>query len=140
MRSIVAVLCFIMLSGCATVFSGYTSEVMINNPPDSLRVFTPDGIELPLSYNETKFVAEYHPNHTVTSHEVVDSTRCSVQVRSNRDYILSLRTGGSEYRYPIYAKLNGWWFALDLICGGAPIIVDGITGNWNYYDPINFKK
>jgi hypothetical protein len=114
--------------------------VIINNCPDSLRVFTSDGIELAKSYTETKLIAIRLTNHTVTSHEIVDSTRRSVQVRSNRDYILLLRVGNSEYRYPVYAKLSGWWFALDLVCGGVPIVVDGMTGNWNYYDPIDFKK
>jgi hypothetical protein len=85
MRSIFAALCLVTLSGCATVFSGYESEVLIHNCPDSLRIFTTDGIELPKSYTQTKFVAIPLPNHMLRSHEVVDSAYCSVQVRSNRD-------------------------------------------------------
>ena len=54
--------------------------------------------------------------------------------------MLIFKSKNSEYRYAAYAKLNGWWFALDLICGGIPAVIDAMTENWNYYDPIIFNK
>jgi hypothetical protein len=141
MRLVLVAICSLVISGCATVFSGYTSELVIHNVPDSLRVLTSDGVKLAKSFDQTRLVrigdrrdGGFHIQ------EETDSTSCSVQLRSNRDYVLLLQDGNKENRYPAYAKLNGWWFALDLVCGGIPIIVDGITGNWNYYDPIYFKK
>ena len=121
---LVSILASIIISGCATVFSGYDAEIKIHHAPDSLRVFTSDGVELPVPSYKTK----------------IDSVSSYTHVRSNRDYILFLKVGSSEYRYPVYAKLSGWWFALDLICGGVPMIVDALTGNWNYYDAIEYNK
>ncbi len=140
MRYVIAVICFTILSGCATVFSGYESEVLIHNCPDSLRIYTSDGIEHPKSYTQTKFALVRRPDSLYISHEMVDSAYCSIELRSNKDHIVVFRAGNAEYRYPVYAKLSGWWFALDLICGGIPATVDWLTGNWNYYDPIEFKK
>jgi len=131
----------IIISGCATVFSGYNAEVEIHKAPNNLRVYTTDGIELPSPYYKTKTVKVHVENHDYYKNvEQADSTSSYVQVRSNRDYVLLIKVDSAEYRYPLYAKLSGWWFALDLVCGGVPMIVDALTGNWNYYDAIEFKK
>jgi hypothetical protein len=140
MRLVLVAFCSLIISGCATFFSGYESELVIHNCPDSLRVFTSDGIELPKSFDQTREVRIRGGEHLYLLRDEIDSTSCSVQLRSNKDYILLLHDGNKECRYPAYAKLNVWWFILDLVCGGVPIIVDGITGNWNYYDPIEFRK
>jgi hypothetical protein len=137
---VVSMFASIILSGCATVFSGYNAEIRIHNAPDSLRVFTTDGVELTAPYYKTKTIKVHTVKHEYESIEKVDSTTSYTQVRSNRDYVLLLKVSNAEYRYPAYAKLSGWWFALDLICGGIPLIVDDLTGNWNYYDAIEFKK
>ena len=131
----------LLLSGCATVFNGYTAEIEIRNAPDSLQVFTQDGIALSVAAYKTKSTRIYTDEYQTYKYaEKVDSSARFFLVRSNRDYILHLKTGNREYQYPAYAKLSGWWFALDCVCGGLPIVVDAITGNWNYYDPIEFGK
>ncbi|MGD1045632.1 MAG: hypothetical protein ABR936_09945 [Bacteroidota bacterium] len=135
-----SILISILISGCATVFSGYTAEVEIHNAPKNLSVYIADGVELPSPYYKTKTVSVHVKNLIYDDIEKVDSTSLYVQVRSNRDYVLLLKVDSTEYRYPVYAKLSGWWFALDLICGGVPMIVDALTGNWNYYDAIYIKK
>ena len=125
--------------GCATVFTGYTSNLEIHNLPDSLRVYTSEGVELHGSYARMKPVVVHRSEVEVISEQAVDSTYQTFRLRSNRDHILLFKGGNSEYRRPAYAKLSGWWFALDLVCGGIPIVVDAMTGNWNYYDPIEFQ-
>jgi len=141
MRMLSALFCSLLISGCATVFTGYQSTVVIHNLPDSVRVFTVEGVELsPTLHTVMKTVLRrVSPKQEAAYVDVIDSTRCTIQLRSNRDYVLLFKDGESVERYPVYAKLSGWWFALDLICGGVPIVVDAITGNWNYYDPIEFK-
>ncbi len=141
MRLFFSVLFMLAFSGCATVFSGYQDEVQIHHPPDSLRVFTTDGLELPSYYGKTKTVviaAKGKEQAHVTT--VIDSTYLTIRLRSNRDYVLVLKSGEGEQRVPAYAKLNGWYFTLDLLCGGIPWIVDAMTGCWNYYDPIELRR
>ncbi len=141
MRLILSGLFLIAFSGCATVFSGYLDEVNIHHPPDSLRVFTADGLELPTYYGKTKTVLHAAiGNEEAYAANVVDSTYRTIRLRSNRDYVLLLKSEDGERRVPAYAKLDGWYFTLDLLCGGIPWIVDAMTGSWNYYDTIEYRK
>ncbi len=141
MRLFFSCLFLLAFSGCATVFRGYEAEVNIHNPPDSLRVFTSDGLELPTYYGKTKkaIVRDQEEGRPLLVN-VIDSTYRTIRLRSNRDYILLLKSEDSDRRVPAYAKLNGWYFTLDLLCGGIPWIVDATTGCWNYYDIIEFGK
>jgi hypothetical protein len=43
----------IIISGCATVLSGYDAEIQIHKAPNNLRVYTTDGIELSSPYYKT---------------------------------------------------------------------------------------
>jgi len=140
MRYTVVFCCSLFLSGCATIFTGYESEVAIRNLPDSVQVFTEEGIELPSSYSRNVRRANRISPSEVDYTTVVDSTYRSIHLRSNRDYVLVFKSPHSVYRYAAYAKLSGWWFALDLVCGGIPCFIDAITGNWNYYDAIWFTN
>lgn len=139
MRLVLIAFVSLILSGCATVFSGYESELVIHNCPDSLRVFTSSGIELAKSFDVKSKTPKRMDKNTYLF-GAIDSSSCSVELRSNRDYVLVMHDGKKISRYPAYAKLNVWWFALDLACGGVPVIVDAITGDWNYYDPIYLRK
>jgi hypothetical protein len=128
-----------LLSGCATVFSGYQADLEVRNLPDSLKVYTTEGLELPLSYTHTEYKTERASSNGLY-YAVIDSSYRTIQLRSNRDYVLIFKSKHSDYRYAAYAKLNGWWFTLDMICGVIPAVIDAMTENWNYYDPIIFNK
>ncbi len=131
----------IAMCGCATVFHGYTTNIEIQNAPDSLQVATQDGLILSNPTYATRSTGVWRPDlQQRQTIERVDSSARFVRVRSNRDYVLQLKTANGESRYLAYAKINLWWVALDCVCGGVPLIVDAITGNWNYYDPIVYRR
>jgi len=137
---ILSVLIVSLGSGCATVFSGYQTNVDIKNLPDSLHVNTTEGLELPTKYTHEIDNPVHESSGIVYHNEIVDSTYRTVQLRGNRDYVLIFKSKNTEYHYAAYAKINGWWLTLDIICGGVPFIIDAITGNWNYYDSIIFQE
>jgi hypothetical protein len=137
------IISFIILSslfmGCASVFQGSMSEVEIKNAPDSLKVYSADGEAIPTRYKIDEII-NYHPIHVAVTHYKTDSTTQIIQLRSNKDHLLILKTGSIEHRYMAYAKTNPWWLALDVICGVIPAIYDAVTGNWNYYNEIDYKE
>ena len=45
----------LFLQGCATVIKGYYSDVELTQAPDSLQVFTADGVELPVKKVPLRF-------------------------------------------------------------------------------------
>jgi hypothetical protein len=145
MRTITFAVLTVMLSGCATVFKGYMSEVEIKTySSDSLHVYLKEGAEVATSY-KLQHVSEVDSGFpmakAVVTHMVdkIDSTAKIIQLRSNRDQALLLKGGATQQQYMAYAKLGAGWFILDLVCGGVPIIVDAITGNWNYFDNIQYQ-
>ena len=124
--------------GCATLFKGYTSEVEIMRVPRNITVTTSDGIKLETSYkqrNRTLYKDGYKTGHEIFT----DSNSVFFQLRSNKDQIIILKNGESESRYYVYPKLSPWWMILDCFFAGVPAVVDGITGNWFYFDPMIYK-
>lgn len=127
-------------SGCATVIKGYESEVVIHNVSDSLQVFTSHGVKL---HTEVGILEKkvYSPKSKMAiSYFFDDSTKKVISLRSNREHILFLKEGEKEYKLYIYPKLHVGWLALGVILGGLPAVVDGITGNWNDFDDIDFVE
>ena len=55
---IISAITISLISGCATVFSGYQADLEISNLPDSIKVYTTDGLELPLRYSNTEYKTE----------------------------------------------------------------------------------
>lgn len=99
LRFVAVLFCSLIVSSCATVFPGYESELVIHNCPDSLRVFTSNGVEPAKSFDQTKVILVPEDEHRRFLQEAVDSSAFSVQLRSNKDYILLLRNGNTEYPY-----------------------------------------
>jgi hypothetical protein len=145
MKIIILVAFTVIFSGCATIFKGYMSDVEIRTPsPDNLHVFLKEGVEVPASYKiqhvsevDTGFPTAQATIMHMVSH--IDSTTEIIQLRSNKDQILLIKGKTSQQSYVAYSKLGAGWFILDLVCGGVPIIVDAITGNWNYFDNIKYQ-
>lgn len=73
-------------------------------------------------------------------HDCRPTNKKYIQLRSKNEYILVIRKAQSENRIEVSPKLNVWWFLLDLVCGGFPVIIDGATGNWNYFETIELNK
>jgi hypothetical protein len=140
MRKIVFIILALGWTGCATVFKGYMSEVEIrSNTPDSLQVYTAEGIQVAAPY-KTRDVKSTEAFAEIGRRVAMyDSTTHVIQLRSSKDHLLILKRTDTEQKYVAYAKMSGGWFILDLVCGGFPIIVDAITGNWNYFDNIQYE-
>ena len=139
MRNTIFFVISLLFIGCGTVFQGYMSDVPIRNAPDSLKVYSSDGVEIP-----TKFIMKKVPfvvsNNVTSIIEQPDSTTRFIQLRPNKDQILIFKVGSTEHRYIAYTKLSPLWFTLDVLCAGFPVVFDAVTGNWNYFDAIEYKK
>ena len=120
--------------GCASIFEGYMSDVEIKNAPDSLKVYSSEGMEIRSNYKIIGTVS-----HNQIWVDKTDSTTQIIQLRSNRDHLLILKSGSVEHRHMVYAKVNPWWFILDSF-GILPLIYDAVTGNWNYFNDVEYKQ
>ncbi len=121
----------IILPGCATVMKGYYSKVELQNAPDSLRVFTADGVELPVI--KTALRVQSGTN----SQRWIDKPASLIEIRSKYDPVLVLRYQGQEKRVQAYGKIVGGWLFLSTACGLFPAFVDAFTGSWNSFEPID---
>lgn len=132
-----------VLSGCATVFKGYTGEFEIRNVPDSLQITTIDGVKLPLANKpkkiSSKMVRDENGTRVVSTFAPTEGVKI-VKLPAKKDYVLLLNANGEEKRLQLVPRLGLGWFALDLICFGFPLIPDFITGNWYYYEDVDYKE
>ena len=142
----------ILLPGCATVFTGYYNNVELKDAPDSLRVFTQEGVEIP--------VERITISGTSAEYDSVYESRpnARIRLRSNLDPVLVLRHGNQEKKVQVFGKIQAGWLLLDAIFGTSLVldairgktiraewlfvdaismIVDAVTGNWNSYDAID---
>jgi hypothetical protein len=119
-----------LLQGCATVFEGYYDRVELLDPPDGLRVCTSQGVEIPVEKTTVRV-------RTAPESNTWESRPASfVQLRSNLDPVLILKSADKERRIQAFGKIKAGWFVLDMIFV-IPLVVDGVTGNWNSYEPID---
>jgi hypothetical protein len=128
---IITILSFCILPGCATAIKGYYSKVELMSAPDSLRVFTIDGVELPV----TKTVLRVQQG--ANSHKWVDQPTSFIELRSKYDHVLILRDRGREKRVQVFGEVGAGWLILGTACGLLPAAVDALTGNWNSYEPVD---
>lgn len=120
---------FLLLTGCATVFTGYEDTVDLINAPDDLKIFTQDEIEIPIQTLKTqKWDLEKRE-------PVFDQTFKSIKLRTNRDYILIMKSENKEKIIEVYPTLDAGWAILDFLFV-FPWIVDAYTGCWNGFSPI----
>jgi hypothetical protein len=118
---------------CATVFKGYESSVRLIDAPDSLRVITHDGVEIPV---ENKTIRVKAP---VDGNVYIDKEAKVLRLRNNKEYTLHLKYQSSEKVLTIYPKIGFGWAVLDFVCGVIPSFYDAYTGNWNSFSDIDAK-
>ena len=123
---------FIILTfgGCATIISGYEDRVDLVNAPDNIKVYSIDGVEIPVSIRTEK-------GYSTVSHSFEVKEIKSINLRTNEEHILRLKSDDKEKLIEVYPKLGAGWFILDIITGVAPAFIDAYTGNWNIFSPIN---
>ncbi len=129
----------LLFQGCATVFKGYYSSVELENAPDSLQVFTADGVELPVTKAPVRVQSGYSGLYDTRFPVYADTLVSFVALRSKYDYVLILKHAGQERRVLAYGKIGAGWLALNTVLGLLPAAVDALTGDWNYFAPINAK-
>jgi len=130
-KIIVIAILLILLPGCATAIKGYYSKVELQNAPDSLRVFTSDGVELPVTRTNLRVQSESN------SQKWVDKPTSIIEVRSKYDPVLVLKYQGQEKRVQAFGQIGGGWLLLSTGCGLFPAFVDALTGSWNSFEPID---
>jgi hypothetical protein len=135
---------FISLQGCATVFTGYYTDVKIDKYFPGLRITTSDSVDMPVfkTQKEALIPSDDDSNDRWrTPFKKTIVTNYFIKLRSNKSYILNLHTKDRSKKMEIFPKFNGWWFFLDIIpggiLGGIPMFVDYYTGNWNTFDEID---
>ena len=120
----------LILPGCATVIKGYEDRVDIINPPDDLKIYSKDGIELPL-------IDRIEKASTKNKYKFIEDTLKSIQLRSNEVHVLTLKSNGKEKIVELYPKIGAGWLMVDFITGIFPVFIDIYTGNWNHFDVID---
>jgi hypothetical protein len=93
--------------------------------PDSLRVFTLHGEEVPI-----------HKMEFTSLKNVVRSSKV-IYLRSNQVHVLKLQKGDKQKIVSVYPKLGVGWLLLDIVSGGFPLFIDMYTGAWLYFDKVN---
>jgi len=131
----------IVLSGCATIFKGYQGTLEINNAPQNLTVSTLEGVNLIVI---DKSIRASKPDPQNDREKIYyDSTIAGtkiVELPSKRSYVLIMRDQLIETKIEVHPKIGLGWFFLDIVFGIVPIIPDAITGNWNFYRPIEYPN
>jgi hypothetical protein len=92
-------------TGCATILKGTNESLLVTSDPSGARVQI-NGID-------------------------VGNTPISTRVNGTKDQFVQVRKDGYETRTASIASTVGaGWIILDFLCGGLPLVVDAITGDW----------
>ncbi len=116
-------------TGCATIIKGYEDRVDLINAPDSIKVYTQAGIEIPvLSRTEREFSDE--------SKTFYDKEIKSIKLRANKEHLLMLPVNDKRTMIELYPRIGSGWFILNCFAGLLPMFIDAYTGSWNHFPPI----
>lgn len=116
---------------CATILKGYEDTVTLENAPDSIRVLTQEGIEIPVK--EKGIRVEKNDNSSV----FINKTIKQISLRNNQEYTLHLKYHEKEKIVTVYPKLEFKWAFYDFILGIFPTFYDAYTGCWNTFPDID---
>ena len=110
--SVVCIISFLLMTGCATLFKGNTERVDTQSSPVRADVYV-NGI-------------------------LMGRTPLQLKLASNKEYAIEFRAEGYQPRvYHISNKVGAGWVVLDVILGLVPVIVDAVTGAWCKLDQNN---
>ncbi|MCU7497620.1 MAG: hypothetical protein HF314_10860 [Ignavibacteria bacterium] len=127
-----ALIAMFFLAGCATAFKGYKDKVDVVNAPFDVRVFTKDGVEIPVDSTSYRYYSNEAKRYQT-------GYKKYIALRSNKDHILTLKSQGKERTIEMFSKINFGWVVLDVATGVFPAFFDAYTGNWNKFEPINIS-
>ena len=125
-------------SGCATVFVGYENTVLVANLPPDAKIYDSNGEELAVRNLQQKKKMTVIVKNVLNEVDTTVNTELKyVELRSNEDHLLTIRTAEGERKIRRYPKLSAGWFALGVVTG--TFFVDWYTGNWNHFDNIDYR-
>jgi hypothetical protein len=123
----------VFFTGCATILKGYEESVDLVNAPADLRVFTKDGAEISV---DSLITNEWVWNQETREAKFVSGeTFRSINLKTDRDYVLVLKYGDKEKIVETYRTLDAGWTILDFLFV-FPWIIDAYTGCWYGFQPI----
>lgn len=121
-----------LFTGCATILNGYEDRVDLINAPDDIKIYSKEGVEIPISNRTTKKYSE-------ESKKYEEKEIKTIKLRTNKEHILLIKVNNKEKLVEVYPRIQGTWFVLDIITGIFPAFIDAYTGNWNGFQPININ-
>lgn len=112
--TIVLTFLFMIMSGCATLFRGDSTNVRFNSEPLDARVYVN---------------GDYH-----------GQTPLKLRLKSSNSYTIEFRKQGFDpvVRH-ISSKVGAGWVILDVLVGMVPVVVDALTGSWYHLDQKNIN-
>lgn len=126
----VSIVFVFLSSGCATLCKGYYDRVNLINASDDLQIFSKDGVEIPIKNKIERTYSE-------TDKQYVDKFAKVIYLRSNKEHVLRLKSGGKEKLIEVYPYVGAGWVVADVLTLGFPFFLDAYTGNWNRFYPID---
>lgn len=117
MKKTISVLClisFLFMTGCATLFKGTSERVNMQASPVQADVFV--------------------------NGQLMGKTPLQLKLASKKEYAIEFRAEGYQPRvYNISNKVGAGWIILDVLGGLIPVIIDVATGAWYKLDQDNIN-
>jgi hypothetical protein len=105
---------FWSLSGCATILAGKQANVSFSADPEGAQVYV--------------------------NGSLMGKTPVQIKLENNKDYTIEFREEGYQTKTVFLSKgLGAGWLILDVVFGLVPVIVDAVTGDWNFLTTDNVK-
>jgi uncharacterized protein YceK len=106
---IFCILIFLILSGCATIFTGSKEVIEFSSEPSGANV--------------------------VINNNDEGLTPFKVSLKKGNEYVVEIsKEGFKKKTYRLSYSINSGWLIMDIISGLIGVIVDGVTGNWYNFD------
>lgn len=114
----------LLLSNCATLFSGSTTPAVLIDPPSDL-VVTEDGTRLPIEK------VQAHVKGDIDQSTTTYYTSGVMLNKKIKKHTLTLSSGGKSQTVVVTLRAGINWIILDTFIGG-PIayVIDGVTKKW----------
>lgn len=105
---------FWALSGCATILTSKQTDVRFSAEPSGASVYV--------------------------NGSLMGKTPLQLKLEKNKDYVIEFREEGYQSKTVFLNKgLGAGWLILDVVFGLVPVIVDAVTGDWNFLTADNVK-
>ena len=105
---------FIIINGCATIFSGSSEDISLESDPPKAKV--------------------------LLNGSTMGKTPLTLKLQKGKNYIIEFIKDGYENKtLNMSYSLGAGWLILDILSGLIGIIVDAATGNWNEFEFTHYK-